>query len=382
MELTVIGINHKTAPVEIREKFSFSPKQALEANRLLKEEIALAENLILSTCNRVEIYAVSNHNKDYADNIKSFLGRFHNLNLLDYQDRIYIYKDKEAVEHLFSVAAGLDSMVIGEMEILGQVKKAYQDAREGRTTGKVLNRLFEKAFNTAKKIRTDTFISRGPVSVSSVAVRLAKKILGALTDKEVLIIGTGKIGEQLVLYLKKNGIKSILVTNRTFEKAKDLADRFTAVAVPFDDFRSRLIESDIVIASTAAPHCIIRKDDILSLMPKRKQRPLFIIDLAVPRDVEAEVNCIDNAYLYNIDDLDKIVDENIKLRKGDLDSCSKIINVSAERFMSWLASEKIDTFAAPKPHPSGCGKDTPLSINPETNQGLQTRESRRADHAK
>jgi glutamyl-tRNA reductase len=205
----------------------------------------------------------------------------------------------------------------------------------------VLNRLFEKAFNTAKKIRTDTFVSRGVVSVSSVAVRLAKKILGDLTDKQVLIIGTGQIGEQLVLYLKKNGIKSILVTNRTFEKAKDLADRFAAHAVHLEDFMSRLIETDIVIASTAAPHCIIRKEDILSLMPKRKQRPLFIIDLAVSRDVEAEVNSIDNTYLYNIDDLDKIVDENIKLRKSDLDSCSEIINASVEMFMNWLSREKI-----------------------------------------
>lgn len=341
MELAVIGINHKTAPVAIREKFSFSSGRTVEVNRLLKENVSLAENLILSTCNRVEIYAVANHNKDYVDNIKNFLTKFHNLNLLDYQDKIYIYKDKEAVRHLFRVAAGLDSMVIGEMEILGQVKKAYQDARESLTTGKALNRLFEKAFNTAKKLRTDTFIGWGPVSVSSLAVKLAEKILGGLSDKTVLIVGTGIIGEQVALYLKKGGIKSILVTNRTFEKAKSLSDKFSAAALPFEDFRSKLAETDIIIASTGAPHCIIRKSDILSIMPKRKLRPLFIIDLAVPRDVEAEVNKIDNAYLYNIDDLDKIVKENIKLRKSELDKCSDIIAAAAERFMSWLASEKI-----------------------------------------
>jgi glutamyl-tRNA reductase len=232
-------------------------------------------------------------------------------------------------------------MVIGEMEILGQVKKAYQDAQESRTTGKILHRLFEKAFNTAKKIRTDTFVGRGTVSVSTAAVSLGKKILGRLEDKKVLIIGAGLIGEQLVLYLKKNGIKSIMVTNRTFEKAKDLGDKFSAIAVAFEDFRNTLAEVDIVIASTGAPHAIIRKDAIVSLMPKRHQRPLFIIDLAVPRDVEAEINQIDNVYLYDIDDLEKIVNENIKLREGELDTCSQIIAAASERFMAWLASEKI-----------------------------------------
>ncbi len=340
MKLVAIGINHKTAPVEIREKFSFSTKQTVQANRLLKEDALLAENLILSTCNRVEIYAVADHNKDYVDNIKNFLAEFHNLNLSDYQDRIYIYKDKEAVEHLFKVSAGLDSMVIGEMEILGQVKRAYQDARESRTTGKVLNRLFEKAFNTAKKIRTDTLIGQGAVSVSSVAVRLAEKILGQLEEKEALIIGTGTVGEQLVLYLKKNGIKTILVANRTLERAKSLADKFAVTAISFEDFKLKLAEVDIVIASTGAPHCIIHKDDILSLMLKRKQKPLFIIDLAVPRDVEAEVNRIDNVYLYNIDDLSNLVDENIKLRRSQFGGCSKIITASADKFMAWLVNEE------------------------------------------
>lgn len=341
MDLVVIGINHKTAPVEIREKFSFSPKQVIEVNRLIKETVSLPENLVLSTCNRVEIYAVASPGGDCVSSLKDFLGRYHRLDLGDFEDRFYIYKDKEAVEHLFAVASGLDSMVIGEMEILGQVKKAYLDARQSSTTGKVLNRLFEKALNTSKKIRTETLIGRGAVSVSSAAVRLAEKILGELKDKAAMVIGTGLVGEQLALYLKKNGVSSILVTNRTLEKARELAGRFAATAVPFEDFKSRLVDVDIVIASTGAPHCIIRKDDILSLMPQRKQRPLFFIDLAVPRDVEEGVNRIDNAYLYNIDDLQKIVDENISLRKGELDNCSRIIHAAADRFMSWLASENI-----------------------------------------
>lgn len=335
-----MGINHKTAPVEIREKFSFSPKQILEVNRRLKQEGGLSESLILSTCNRMEIYAVAGKNSEFIGAIKEFLSRFYNLQFADYENLFYVYKDRQAVEHLYRVASGLDSMVIGEMEILSQVKKAYQDARQSHSTGKILNRVFEKAFNTAKKIRTDTFVGHGAVSVSSAAIKLAKKILGGLSDKVALIIGAGFIGEQLVLYLKKNGIKNILVANRTLEKARILTDKFAATAVSFDDFRQRLVEVDIVITSTGAPHCIIRKDDVLNLMPKRKQKPLFIIDLAVPRDVEADLNQIDNVYLYNIDDLQKIVQQNISLRENELDSCNRIIDRSGKVFMDWWLKEK------------------------------------------
>ncbi|MDP3790922.1 MAG: glutamyl-tRNA reductase [Candidatus Omnitrophota bacterium] len=341
MDLVVIGINHKTAPVEIREKFSFSARNITEANRLLKESAILEESLILSTCNRMEIYALALRDKDYVGCIKSFLGRIHNIDVSDYEDRIYIYKGKKAVEHLFGVTAGLDSMVIGEMEISGQVKNAYKDAREGKTTGKILNRLFEKALNTAKKIRTETSIGRGAVSVSSAAAMLAKKILGDLKDKTAMIVGAGAVGEQLIVYLKKNGIGSILVANRTLEKAQSLAQKFDATAVAFNDFSERLIDVEIVVASTGAPHCIIRKDDIAALMPKRKQRPLFIIDLAVPRDVESQVNTIDNSYLYDIDDLQRIVDDNISLRKNELDNCSRVIGNAADVFIGWMARENI-----------------------------------------
>ncbi|MDP3041343.1 MAG: glutamyl-tRNA reductase [Candidatus Omnitrophota bacterium] len=340
MNLAVIGINHKTAPVKIREKFSFLPNQIIEVNRMLKREGILSENLILSTCNRMEIYAVAGQENDCIGPVKDFLSRFHNLCLSDYENIFYVYKDRRAIEHLFRVAAGLDSMVVGEMEILGQVKKAYQDARVSCSTGKILNRLLEKVFNNAKKIRTDTSVGRGAVSVSSVAIRLAKKILGSLSDKVALIIGAGLVGEQLVFYLKKNGIKNILVANRTLEKAKILTHKFAATAVDFDDFRQRLGEVDIVITSIGAPHCIIRKEDMLNLIPKRKLKPLFIIDLAVPRDVEEEVGKIDNVYLYNIDDLQKIVEQNISLRKDELDTCDRIINNSCKVFMGWWLKEK------------------------------------------
>lgn len=341
MNLLVVGMNHKTAPVEIREKISIGAKQIVEVNRLLKTSASLEENLILSTCNRVEIYALANHNNGHVNEIENFLSQYHNLDISNYKDRLYVYKNQAAIEHLFKVASGLDSMVIGEMEILHQVKQAYQDARESRTTGKVLNRLFEKAFNTSKEIRTETSITRGVISVGSLAVRLANKILGELSDKKVLIIGAGKVGEQLVLYLKKDGIGSIQVTNRTLEKAQGLAARFSAQALPFESFKSKLTEMDIIITSTGAPHYILRKKEILSLISARKQRPLLIIDLAVPRDVESEINKIDNVYLYNIDDLQKIVDETIIFRKNELDTCLRIIRSSSEKFISWLVKEKI-----------------------------------------
>ncbi|MBF0217390.1 MAG: glutamyl-tRNA reductase [Candidatus Omnitrophica bacterium] len=336
LDIAVIGINHKTAPVEIREKLSFSPGKIVDANRLLKETLSFRESLILSTCNRVEIYAVPGNAADHVSDIKNFLARYHGADLAEYGERIYVKRGRSAVEHLFGVTAGLDSMVVGEVEISGQVKKAYNDAREGLTTGKALNRLFEKALNTAKKIRTKTLIGRGPVSVSSVAVALAEKILGKLEDKTALIIGTGEIGEKLLLYLKKNGIKSVLVANRTREKALDLASRFKAEAVAFREFIARLADVDIVIVATGAPHSLIRKDDIVPLMPRRKQRPLFIIDLAVPRHVEGAINKIDNAYLYDIDDLEKITSENMNSRKGELENCFEIVRSSADNYMKWI----------------------------------------------
>ena len=227
-------------------------------------------------------------------------------------------------------------------EILDQVKKAYADAREGSATGKVLNRLFEKAFNTAKRIRTETSITRGSVSVSSVAVRLAQKILGRLRDKKAMIIGAGKVGEQLLLYLKKGGIESILVTNRTRERAEGLAARFAATAVPFTEFGARLAEMDIIITSAGAPHYLISRDDVLSLMSLRKDRPLFIIDLAVPRDVEPGVKKQENVHLYDIDDLQRPVDETYELRINELDKCLGIISASAENFIRWLRSERLE----------------------------------------
>lgn len=251
-----------------------------------------------------------------------------------------MHKDKEAVTHLFKVASGLDSMVIGEMEISRQVKKAYEDARGSRTTGKVLNRLFERAFKTVKEIRTKTLISHGAFSVSALAVNLAKEMLGGLKDKKALIIGAGKVGERLVSYLKDEAIGSILVTNRTPEKTRELSLRFGAGAVAFEDFRSKLAEIDMLITCAQAAGYLITKDEMQSLMLKRKHKRFLIIDLGVPRSVEARVRRINQVCLYDIDDLQKIAYENQALKQEELENCLKIIGGSSEKFISWLCREE------------------------------------------
>lgn len=337
MRLFVVGLNHDTAPVEIRERLSFSPQRIIDANRALKKHARLQEGLILSTCNRVEIYgAVGPGNEGYVDRVKRFLCDFHKVDLSDFEHRLYARSDEDAVRHLFRVASGLDSMVLGEVEILGQVKKAYEDAVESRSAGKALNRLLQNTFNTAKKVRTDTFIARGAVSVSSVAVRLARKTLGDLKAKKAIIIGTGEVSAQVMAHLKENGPDVILVANRTYEKAEALADKFGARAVKFEDFRDALHEADIVVASTGAPHCIIYRGDVLNAMSKRGGKPLFIIDLAVPRDVDVKVGGIAEVHLYNIDDLKKIVDENLALRRNELENCRPIIDQACQNFTGWL----------------------------------------------
>lgn len=340
MKLVVAGINHRTAPVEIREKLSFGQREAAQANSFLKERFSFKEGLVLSTCNRIEVYAVDAlSNYDPAGRIKGFLSECRKAKPAEFEKRLYVYEDKEATRHLFKVASGLDSMVLGEAEILGQVKNAYLDARRSRTTGKVLNRLFEKAFNTAKKIRSETGVSRGAVSASSVAVKFAAQILGNLPDKKVLVIGAGKVGGQLILHLKNKGVKSVFVTNRTFERVQELAASLGVCALKVENLHSALRDADIAITSTSAPHFIIKKSDILSVMPERKKRPLFIVDLAVPRDVEEGVKEIKNVHLYDIDDLQKAAEENLALRKNELTNCNRIIDNSCRAFMEWLAKE-------------------------------------------
>jgi glutamyl-tRNA reductase len=324
MQLVVLGLNHKTAPVEIRECFSLSEDQVRHGLRHLNEYDEIYECAILSTCNRTEMYAVVEDADDALPMLEDYLasmagGRFAVAGYLFY------YKDEECIRHLLRVASSLDSLVVGEGQILSQVKKAYSIARDGATTGPVLNTLFHRAIAAGKKVRTRTRIAYNAVSVSYAAVELAKKVFGDLSRSNVLLLGAGEMSELTARHLVDNGVRTVFVSNRNFARAEALADRFRGVAVPFEDFMKSAVDADIVITSTGAPHYIIRAWDVAHLMPKRGGRPIIFIDIAVPRDVEPEVEAIAGASLYNIDALEAVVENNIRERAHEAQAAEAII---------------------------------------------------------
>jgi glutamyl-tRNA reductase len=334
MNLFVAGLSYKTAPVDVRERL------AVQASRLrcqgcrVRLSGGLSELVLVSTCNRVEVYGVSKRPP-----LSGFDRIFEQLSDADFDFTPYLYvkQGQEAIEHLFAVAAGLDSMVIGETEITGQVKQAYQAAQEAKFTGKVLNRLFQNALQVAKEIRTQTAIGHGSTSVGSVAVDLAQRIFDQdLSARTVMIIGAGKMGEACVRHLAKKGAKSVLVANRSLERAQGLAAEFGGRAVAFENLLSALSEADIVVSSTGAADTILHQADIASIMPARRNRPLFLIDIAVPRDVDADVDQLPNVYLYNVDHLEAIVRENVQLREKELEHCRQIIRQRATALLPRL----------------------------------------------
>ncbi|MDP3981753.1 MAG: glutamyl-tRNA reductase [Chlamydiota bacterium] len=340
MNITAIGINHKTASVEIREKLAFSDDAACVFLDHIKNTAFSPEAIILSTCNRVELYCLSERDIPEQELAKIFSG-FHGLDDQVLKDKLYFFHSSHAVEHLFRVASGLDSMVLGEKEILGQVKRAYALAQERGSTGTILNNLFQKSFNVAKHLHTETGISRGSVSVSSIAVELAEKIFGNLADRQVLLVGAGEVSQLTGKCLVMRGVKGIITSNRSYDKACELAESLNGTAAEFHLLHQVMVETDIVISSTAAPNFIIKKEDILNLMERRRQRPLFIIDLAVPRDVEPEVNDIDNVYLYNVDDLEEISRKNLKQREKELEHVNAYIGQETQKFVQWLGSRDV-----------------------------------------
>jgi glutamyl-tRNA reductase len=331
MNLFVAGLSYKTAPVEVREKLAVHPSLLPCHGCRVKLGAGLDEVVLLSTCNRVEVYGT-------ASKVNGNVHRlFNNLTAseVDFTPYLYVKEGEAAAQHLFSVASGLDSMVIGETEITGQVKNAYQTAQTAKLTGKVTNRLFQTALQTAKEIRTETNIGRGAVSVGSVAVDLAEKIFDKdLSQKTVMIIGAGKMGEACVRHLAKKGARSVLVSNRSFERAQGLAAEFGGRAVRFDDCSAALVEADIVVSSTGCPQTILHRADIAPIMPARRNRPLFLVDIAVPRDIDPDVQQLDNVYLYNIDHLEAIVRENMRMREKEFGKCRALI---AERAAELLA---------------------------------------------
>ncbi len=336
MKLITVGINHRTAEVEEREKL-FVPSKDLElALKDFAKTVPVREGVILSTCNRVEIYGLVDNIDAGEEELKRFLCRNAPEQMERMNGKWYTHVDHGSVAHLFKVASGLDSMVLGESEILGQVKNAYLEAVKAQTTGKVMHALFQKSFQAAKSVREQTGIGRGLMSVSSVAVSLARRILGSLNGRHIMVIGAGEMSQIALKTLKENGVNSIIVSNRNYERAVELAQTFDAKAIGFDEFPAAMLQTDIVISSTAAPHFIITREQVVHLMKERKQKPLFLLDIAVPRDVDPEVNDIDNVYLYDIDDLQGIVKENLDYRQSQLSLCHSLIQQRSERFMSWF----------------------------------------------
>jgi glutamyl-tRNA reductase len=337
-EVILVGLNHRTAHIEIRERIAF-PEEGLDRSiQALHNLPTLAEGLILSTCNRVEIYAATTDPKNGVEEIKGFLAQQHNLDLSEFEDTLYILQGEELVRHLFRVASSLDSMVVGEPQILGQIKGAYRVAHAAKTTGALLNKLLHKAFFVAKRVRTETSIGNRAVSVSFVAVELAKKIFSHLEGREVLIIGAGEMCELAAQHLVRAGVQKILVTNRTWERAMELAERFHGEALPFTGLPHALLRADIIISSTGSPDVIVKKEEVSTIIRKRKQRPLFFIDIAVPRDIDPQVNAIDNVYLYDIDDLQGVAEANIKNRQHEAHKAETIVATEVEQFCRWYQS--------------------------------------------
>lgn len=326
MQLIVLGMNHRTAPVEVRECFSFSEEQIKAAYKRIHEYDEIRECVILSTCNRTEMYAVVEDSEEALPVMQDFLDTMSPGILAEKNyDYLFYFQDEECIRHLFRVSAGLDSLVLGEGQILSQVKTSYTLARTAGATSTVLNTLFNRAIAVGKKVRTVTRIAYNAVSVSYAAVELAKKVLGDLSASNVLVLGAGEMSELTARHLVASGVKTVFVSNRNFERAEALADKFRGVAVPFEHFMKCAVDADIVITSTGAPHYIIRTWDVAHLMPKRQGRPILFIDIAVPRDIEPEVAAIAGVTLYNIDALEAVVESNIRGREQEALAAEKLI---------------------------------------------------------
>ena len=335
MHLVVIGLNHKTAPVEIREKLSVSADALPDALAGLKALGPISECLILSTCNRTEVYAYTSSRAD-DELIVTWIGEFFGVPLEEFQLHLYSHAGHKAVEHLFQVASGIDSMVVGEAQILGQVKEAYAAASGQGVSGPVLNNLFQQAITVGKRARTETDIGRGAFSVGSVAVQLAGSIFDELNGRKVLIVGAGKMGELTTTHMVSSGASMVLVANRTYDRAVSLASQFNGRPVKFEELPTALATADIVITSTGARAPIITRGMVSSAMHARRGRPVFFIDIAVPRDIEPGVGDLDNVFVYNIDDLQAAVETDAAGRHAEVAKVDTIVQQEVEEFMRWF----------------------------------------------
>ncbi|MDR7001458.1 glutamyl-tRNA reductase [Neobacillus niacini] len=338
MHILVIGVNYKTAPVEIRERLTFNPSDLVDAMKKLNAKKSILENIILSTCNRTEIYAVVDQLHTGRYYIKEFLSEWFGLDQTEFSPYLFVYEEDGAVEHLFNVTCGLNSMVLGETQILGQVRTSFKLAQEENITGTVFNHLFKQAVTVAKRGHSETDIGANAVSVSYAAVELAKKIFGSLSGKHILIFGAGKMGELAAQNLHGNGVKKVTVINRTFEKAQELATRFGGEARALEELQKALIEADILISSTGAKDFVITKSMMAKVEKARKGKPLFMVDIAVPRDLDPQIAELENVFLYDIDDLEGIVEANLQERKKAAEKIMLMIEKEIVEFKQWLGT--------------------------------------------
>jgi glutamyl-tRNA reductase len=338
MALLSLGINHLTAPVDIREKVAFGPEQVSHALHELQDIPAINESVIVSTCNRTEIYCDTS--SDCSEVITHWLSTHHGLNDQGLEPYIYQHSDQEVARHLFRVASGLDSMVLGEPQILGQLKDSYDQARGDNSVNSILDRLFQHSFSVAKRVRTDTEIGSNPVSVAFAAVSLSKQIFGKLDELHALLIGAGETIELVSRHLKSQQVGSMTIANRSVERARLLAEQIGAEAVGINTVPEQLVGADIVISSTASQLPILGKGATESALKQRKHRPIFMVDLAVPRDIESEVGTLQDIYLYTVDDLKVVVDENLRGRELAAEAALEIINLEVVLFEQWLKTHQ------------------------------------------
>ncbi len=340
MKFSITGLNHRSAPVEVRERLAFAPESVAAALDGLKRRTGLQEGVILSTCNRVEIALSSTPEADARLAVEEFLADHRAVSRDWLRPHLYHHDGRAAVRHLFRVASSLDSMVVGEPQILGQIKEAYALARDHGSAGGLLEGVFSRAFSVAKRVRSETSIGRSAVSVSYAAVELARQIFGSLRDRKIMLVGAGKMSEQAARHLRQSGAGRIFVVNRTRERAEEMSALFEATVVDYERFQDVLPEIDILIASSGAPHYILTHNDVRRLLGARRNRPVFFIDIAVPRNIEPSVNELDNIFLYDIDDLQKVVDSNRLGRLEEAREAEAIVEEEVDRMMArWSARD-------------------------------------------
>ncbi len=347
-EIVIVGLNHRSAPLEIRESVAFEKPQVKEALGRIRAYPTIREGVILSTCNRVEVVAAVEESQSAFRDITNFLTEHRaSRNETELDEHLYTFRGSDAVRHLFRVAASLDSMVVGEPQILGQLKEHYVLAHEAGTVGAVLHRLFHRSFFVAKRVRTETGIASRAVSVSSVAVDLAKRIFERFDDRNVMVIGAGKMGDLMARHLQRSGVKSVMVTNRTFERAVELAERIHGSPIRFEDFPRYLQLADLVIGCTGAQEVLVDAATVEKVLRERKQEAMFFIDIGDRRNFDPQINKLDNVYLYNIDDLKSVAEENLLERSSEAEKAESIVRDEVESFVLWVQSlEQVPTIAA------------------------------------